>query len=728
MKDTKTQKNNTICKNCGAIVPQGHKQCIICGQNIKDKSKKIGDKPSPKVDLPVSPRQLQKQKVFPKFVSGVLILCFIAGSFVVSIFEYAKFQNLKSYYNTKDSILYQTVNNELKIHLGSGRESILISKDFASTISDITAAESYDKRFVGYLDNQAVTNGQNSGELILIDLIQLDAENSRQRPLIKLTSSRIVDFAFSKTDNSIAYLTEGGELFYCDYSPRADIVSLRRLDIISIDSDVKGIVELSGENVIYYKGENVNAATLGYNRQNSDGKGFSLYKAKIDSLPKIAQIDNNVYDVVDSYKDSTRALYTKLTSRSPSPVFSLYSYNSGLTDPVTLIDTNVSHIVEAVAETGEVAYLKANDHLLSFNDLFVDDLSLSDNAIKKPAEPADTVEGEPAGESPEYIAQLQRHEEKLLRDKLRYHVASSIRRFNQSNYLSHTLMLKPGYGNEPYAIDKNIYNLDTSDTLVYGDLKDHLLLYVSSVESFPKKTISEMSTDDIENIVNSTMDIQSYLAENLPETLTLFSTSLEQPLTVYTETGDKVISHYSLSSDGGEIYFISKSDFESNNGTLYYTSFSGSAIDKIIYVDDYVYSIVGNMGGNDPGIVYQAVSRENPDDFSLYKSSASGVSQLATKTDKAPYVKIFGSDNSKLYFYRNYSSSSQNGNLYFFENYEALIAQDIHEFTKYSKNNLILVQDNASGSYALLSYFDENISLIDNGVKSYITFDGEFLP
>ena len=224
---SKNIKKSSLCPVCGAVIPDDSPVCIICGthrgkkphqsEEKISKDQEISEK-SEEISNSETPSQLHKSKRTIRLFAFLLVIIFVTGAFGATSFEYLSFQRLKSQYNTKNAVLYQQDGKNLKIKLSNMDKPTDILTDYKNYTDSLVTKDSFDNRFVGYLNEQNYSQYGYEGKLFLLDLIKLGETDSKTPNEIQISTDNIFDFAFSPKSNTLAFITVDGDLYHCDYS------------------------------------------------------------------------------------------------------------------------------------------------------------------------------------------------------------------------------------------------------------------------------------------------------------------------------------------------------------------------------------------------------------------------------------------------------------------------------------------------------------------------------
>lgn len=745
-KQVLSRTGEDICKVCGAKIPPDSPVCIICNTPRGQHATKDTLEPSPeqpaKLQPMLSAQVLHHDRTRLKHWSVILTLFLILGGVLTFVIEYTTYSLLVSQYTTQNSFLYQQDGNSLKIKISNLAQPLTITDDYQSENPSLFAKESQNHRTLAYLNNQQSWNKGYAGELYLLNMIYLSEDYSTQEGSIKITDSLVVDFVFAASGNQLVFLTIDGDLFLCDYGAFISPLSTDHFSITLLDTEVSGIGPVLQNQLLYYKGTNATPTTLSDNQQRTTGSSVDLYYLAFDSLlDSPTLVERDVYSIVDVSPNLTHLLYTKRTQGAPKSLFNVYDFPIQTGENQLLVE-NVAKIVSADAATQQIIYLTPNTQTLVFSDLYEDDLTASDAALTDPNALSSQVDSDLPEELPETTPseegetltlteelQLERqknYSDKLVRDQFRNYVNSQLSVYQQNEFVSFQLCYYNAANVETLVLSQQILNSDTLDQLVKGGIKDGYILFVSSSPiSETTKKISEIPVDTMKELMLSPLPLQEELHNILPEFLIYNSTTLWEPLTLFTEPGPKSISQYSVHKETKTCYFITKNSAYEPVGTLYSIKEDETTSDRVIYIDDSVNGYVGVAGAPIAGLFYQSSSVDELPERNLYWYQNGDVWEIDTKTALYSTAKIVGNNPSTFLYFKDWNEDNLSGNLYGFSGEDSyLVSQGISKIIYSEGSNIYLLgSKNDTGAYRNLAmYQNGEVVLVDTSINDYHYF------
>ena len=717
------------CKNCGALMPHGNHDCVVCGSKggeKQQKEKQSTDAPT-WIESLADPVDVRKGKRIPA-VFGLLVAVVLAISGTgVAAKEYFAYQRLISLYTAQGAILYRQDDARLKIALPTIRTPLTIG-GYLGESAPVSAEQSSGGRFLAYMNNQRQDTSTERwlGDLYLLDLILLDGTSEKEG---RLLFGDVVDMRFSSRRDYLACVTADGNLMLCDYSAMKDIVRVDPpISSQLIDTEVKGIAGFDGRHLLYFKGDGVAPHTWIANNEGDSGQGLNLYHTVLgeDGTPPVL-VGEGLYAIADSTREYDSIIYTKRTRAMPLPLYDVYHYQQR-TGQSTRLAAGVRSLVDADASKGAVLYLSPSEETLTFKDLFEDDMLESDNLIQEPDPVAygiiDQYGNELTGIDPieldelyeKFDADYDAYLLKAERDRLRRYIREELRNFTRSNYLSFKLLYTTG--GQTSSLSDHIYNWHgDAKWLARGVVeKSYVLFARGDRASMERRLLSGMSEADIKDVLNNPYPVFQVLAQTMPQVLVYGSPGGEMQ-EIFTESGHRYLTRFAFTAQEDGFYFSSV-ERQNQIGSLYYVTVGSNMADRVLYVDEDVSGIIG-VSNN--GLFYQKIIRGAFSSRSICQASRSQTRVIAAQTDSIDDARLVG-ENSDILLFSREDTAKNNRRLYLYDTQERYISQEVEEFVFISPELMYLIRSDGQGRRILCIYDNGEIITLDTDVEDATYF------
>ena len=716
------------CAYCGAQIPKNHTSCLIChterGQSPQHKAPDDILRWGESVG---TAHGLYQGRRYVTIIAIIMLFVFVISGTGVAAFQYFGHQYTVAQYAANNSALYR-VDNTLKINIPALPQPITISEEFASG-AGLAAQTSHDRRFIAYLENREPIDSR-AGTLMLLDLIRLDNNSPHMREDIAVMTD-VVDYRFLPRSDRIFLLTKLGDLYLCNYSSMKNLVQMgERVQMQQLDSDVRGIGDINGNHLLYYKGERATTTTWGDNLEAENGTPFDLFIVNFNAeniAP--ALIAEGVYRVEDSMRDFERIVYTRRTRSAPLTLYDVFVFHRKDGQSTRLVQ-DARHVVDASANRSAIFYLSPSEETLGFKDFFDDDMVNSDQLLTEPLladydldspEELDALDPAIVDERyNRYDIAFQRYVRKLDRDQLRREFRSELRDFLQNDYLSFRLYHANAISTT--LLDENIYNHDGDITaLVNGDVEaGHLLYSRGERETLQSVRMSELFEDDISELLLGDFDLRQQLSDNMLEGLIYRNVSASTALVnteeieIFLESGTRNLDRYFLTNDGKGLYFSSMGSHGSQLGTLYYSSLLPGEIGQVVHLDEDVTDYIGTGAASGSGLFYRKLSRGSGAMLDICVANAGTTSVLAASTLPDTDAMLLGEGNDVLTYYRVSENNAQN-QLYLYSGQERFIGGAVTDLALYNPDTIYLRRGLGAQQELFLYHLGE-MKLIDEKI------------
>lgn len=754
----KEHARKDLCRVCGAALPAGVKNCLICGtsrgKSIPPRSyQPYSAAPDEGNSQVPDVADVRKDRRLPRMAALLLSLLLVVSGLGVGAVEYISYQALLRKYTTAGALLYSGKEG-LKITLPSLEQPLSIAEGYRSD-GLVRAASARDNRHIAYL-GESSTGMENA--LHLLNLINLDESVDAPREGMQVTEDAVTDFRFFPGKDWLAYLTDQGELYLCDYSSFLSFLTKSRLHLYRLDEGVKGIAAVSDGKLLYYKGASAGLDTLESNPLDGYGSGVDLYVLRaedaIDGKASPALVDEGVYTLLDYTEELDSFCYTKQRQGGNRSRYDVYLTAVEYAEEGTAsadvgskqIAEGVWRVVDADAAMGDLLYLAPEMEALTYEDLIEDDKAVSDKLMADPLEgtgeettleDTEWVEEEEQGaeteESPATAAPqvdgdrqdeaIRQYEEKLLRDMFRPKFQTALASYQRVGDVAFRLLYYSGENGERKQLSQGIFKIGEGQTLVQASLEEDYALYSSSdILSMRRPKLSDFSMAQLDEFVSEPIDMAAFLSTYLPDSLILSRPRAGTDQQVFTESGSRFLGGFFIPPNGEDIFFYSYPDYKSPAGILYQSSMAGGQMGNVVYIDEDVGWVVGVAGAPNTGVIYQTLSRDDPPERSLYNRTPEGIVEIAYDTAPGRLAALVGERNNTLLFYRDYDEAAGAGDLYLYVEEEQLIAEQVKGYFFRNDGSLFVAQLEPDGQLRLNSYDSTGLHLIEEDVEGYHYF------
>lgn len=748
-----------LCRVCGAVLPADVKSCLICGtsrgKSIPPRSyKPYSATPNEGNSQVLNVADVRKDRRLPRVAAMLLSLLLVVSGLLVGGVEYISYQGLLRKYSTAGALLYSGKEG-LKITLPSLEQPLSIAEGYHSDDGLVRASSARDNRHIAYL-GESSTGGENA--LYLLNLINLDESVDAPREGIQVTEDAVTGFRFFPGKDWLAYLTDQGELYLCDYSSFLSFLTKSRLHLYRLDEGVKGIAATSDGKLLYYKGASAGLDTLEGNPLDGYGSGVDLYVLRAEEAiaGKVspALVDEGVYTLLDYTEELDSFCYIKQRQGGKRSRYDVYltaveyadegasSANVGNKQ----IAEGVWRVVDADAATGDLLYLSPEMEALTYEDLLEDDKAFSDRLMADPLEgtgeettleDAEWVEAEEQGTETEELpatsiawvdgdrqdATVRQYEEKLLRDMFRPKFQDALASYQRVRDVSFRLLYYSGENGERKQLSQGIFKLGEEPPLIQASLEEDYVLYSSrDILSMRRPKLSDFSMPQLDEFVSEPIDMAAFLSTYLRDSLILSAPRAGTTQRVFTESGSRSLGGFFIPPNGEDLFFYSYPDYGSPAGILYQSSIAGGQVGNVVYIDEDVGRVIGVAGAPNTGVIYQTLSRDDPPERSLYNRTPEGIVEIAYDTAPGKLAALVGARRNTLLFYRDYDEAAGAGDLYLYVEEEQLIAERVKGYFFRDDGSLFVAQLESDGQLRLNSYDSTGLHLIEEDVEGYHYF------
>lgn len=350
-----------ICGECGALLPDHCKACLVCGTPCGEKPFRgefpvVPEEPAAPTPPPQRQHGRKAPEVWRRWGTG------LASLLVVAIVSVAGFGVYRQYFDTSsyragEAVVYESAGNRL-----------MLSYPGAAHAIEITGIE---RPAGGYGSGgmQAAPGGRRlaytaaDGGLYLVDLAaqrQLDSEQQLQAE--QLVDAMSGEPEFSKNGRQLVYLTGKQELMVTNFT-----------ESWLVDTGVAEVLAVGSANILYTS-------------LDEHGKGQTgLYLAHLSKdNSECLLISRGVDQVLDWTPDFEKIIYTSIregADGNPSTSMQMYVLDTSTT---TIMASEIGGVVDASAEKGTAVYLVPHRQLWDYEDFIEDDLAEQDLLATEP--------------------------------------------------------------------------------------------------------------------------------------------------------------------------------------------------------------------------------------------------------------------------------------------------------------------------------------------------------